>query len=353
MDIRSTPAIVNNKLYIGNYCIDTFNGNIIWNSQISVPLLSSATIYNNTVYVGSIDELMYSYNVEDGKTVWDHYIGSMVWESSPASAYGNIYVGNAFGYVYCLNATTGDRIWTVKKSCRSVYSPAISDGKVYIGSSDGNIYCFDAFTGVTIWNYQSSEPFECSPAIADGKVFIGSGNMLFCFGEDQRSSSDLKCNGTVIWSDVKPNSFVTGNFTVENIGKNASTLDWKIVSFPEWGNWTFSATEGYGLEPNDGFITVEFSVMVPNIKKDSFQGNIKIINSYNSSDYGIINISMSTMKNKNDDVSCFYNTPRFFLSFKRILWEIEIPFRMVLIGYIDLGDFKNHKQKIPYFFCFY
>ncbi len=312
IDIHSTPALVQNKLYISNYCIDVSNGNILWTTEVRIPFLSSPTIYNNTVYMGANNEFIYSINAENGNTVWDHYIGSMVWAFSPSSAYGNIYVGNAFGYLYCIDSTTGDERWVVKKSSRSISTPAISDGKVYIGSTDGNVYCFDAWTGTIIWNYQSNEPFECSPVVADGKMFIGSGEILYCFGEDQQLDSDLNCDGEISWSKVKPNSLVTSNFTITNIGKPTSRLDWKIESYPEWGNWTFSQMCGYDLEPNDGFTSVQISVVAPNTKKGLFYGNITIINTHNSSDYEILHISMSTMSDKSKDISSFQKMKTFY-----------------------------------------
>lgn len=293
--VRCTPAIIGQKLFIGNYCIDIVDGTILWRADIQIPLLSSPTIYNDTVYIGSIDELMYCYDVETGETIWDHYIGSMVWESSPSSAYGYIYVCNAFGYVYCLDSKDGHEVWTEKKSCRAVGSPVVSDGKVYVGSTDGNIYCFDAFTGESIWFYETVDPFISSPAIAYGYLIIGSGNTMYCFGEDPRVSSDLKCDGVVSLNNVEPNSIVTSNFTVRNIGKVDSRLDWMIESYPDWGNWTFFPKNGSGLMVDD-VVSVVISLQVPDTKNTLFQGSIKVVNTYDASDFEMIDISLKTSK---------------------------------------------------------
>ncbi|MCK5258313.1 MAG: C10 family peptidase, partial [Thermoplasmatales archaeon] len=37
---------------------------------------------------------------------------------------------------------------------------------------------------------------------------------------------DLDCNGALSWTDIKSDDVVTGSFTVENVGKPASELDW-------------------------------------------------------------------------------------------------------------------------------
>lgn len=305
IDIKSTPAIVQGKLYVSNYCIDASNGNIVWVSETRVPFLSSPTISNGTMYVGAIDEFVYAVNADDGKTVWDHYTGSMRWELSPSIAYGNVYVGNAFGYLFCIDSETGDEKWVIKKSTRTISSPAIANGKIYVGSIDGNVYCFDAYTGITLWSYQANEPFDCSPAIADGKVFIGSGNQLYCFGEDQNLGSDLECVGSISWQSVKPTSRVTGNFSIANVGEEHSQLDWTIESYPEWGNWTFSQLYGYDLEPLDGACVVGITVVAPSTKNGSFQGTITLVNSHNPSDYGMVDVSMATINDKRSDLSLF------------------------------------------------
>jgi outer membrane protein assembly factor BamB len=80
--------------------------------------------------------------------LWSFYAGII--ESSPAVVGKCVFVGCADKNVYCLNATTGVRVWNYTTN-NSVYSsPAIADGRVYVGSSDHNIYCLNATTGARI-----------------------------------------------------------------------------------------------------------------------------------------------------------------------------------------------------------
>lgn len=109
---------------------------------------------------------------------------------------------------------------------------------------------------------------------------------------------DLECEGRLNWSKVKPGSTVTGTFNIKNIGDPDSLLNWKLVTYPSWGNWTFTPSNGTNLTPADGQITVTVSVVAPNEQKKTFTGEIKIINQDDNADNCIITISLATPKNK-------------------------------------------------------
>ena len=71
-------------------------------------------------------------------------------------------IGRASGDVFCLDANTGEWIWTVNTGYLTQYTPTIYDGKVYYGDSglevpsmtqdSANLYCWNAETGEEIWN---------------------------------------------------------------------------------------------------------------------------------------------------------------------------------------------------------
>ena len=62
-------------------------------------------------------------------------------------------------------------------------SPAVADGKVYMGSYDGKVYCLNASTGAKIWSYTTGGEVESSPAVAYGNVYVGAyDNKVYAFG---------------------------------------------------------------------------------------------------------------------------------------------------------------------------
>ena len=106
----------------------------------------------------------------------------------------------------------------------------------------------------------------------------------------------LEGNGFLNWIDVPPGSTVTGNFSIQNSGEPGSEIDWEVVSWPEWGTWTFTPDSGEDLTPEDGEITIEVSVIAPDEKNEEFAGYVKVVNTEDSTDYCLIHISLTTPK---------------------------------------------------------
>lgn len=119
-------------------------------------------------------------------------------------------------------------------------------------------------------------------------------------------SSNLHCEGDIIFTDVKPGENIIGGFSIENKGRSFSNLSWEIVEWPDWGEWTFTPKEGSNLTPEDGSLTVEVLIVAPNVEGQIFNGNIKVINRGFNSDYEIIPVSLTTPKNKPVSINLFF-----------------------------------------------
>ena len=144
------------------------------------------------------------------------------------------------------------------------------------------------------------------------------------FTTEKAHIPDLECNGTLSWSGVKPGEIVTGFFTVENIGKPGSLLDWTILTWPSWGNWTFTKLSGEDLKPEDGIEIVGVTVVAPDEQNGGFSGYLLLINTENGNDYDIIDVSLATPKNKAFNMNLLFlrfleNHPHMFLILRHLL----------------------------------
>ncbi len=158
------------------------NLTLAWKFTTNGAVISSPTVADGIVYVGSEDKNIYAIGALNGSLIWKFTTRDAV-ESSPAVANGEVYTGGDDGYVYCLNAYTGALIWQtfvngdlpftfgsiVLKS-----SPVVSGGIVYIGSLDGYLYALDANNGNIVWQTKTNGPIESSPAVSDGAVYFTS-----------------------------------------------------------------------------------------------------------------------------------------------------------------------------------
>ena len=135
-------------------------------------------------------------------------------------------------------------------------------------------------------------------------------------------NGSLEGSGFLNWSDVSSGSTVTGTFIIKNNGSPGPSIDWEIVSWPNWGTWVFTPDSGENLTPKDGEKTIEVSVTVPDEKNKNFAGYVKVVNTEDSSDYCLIHISVSTPKSLITNYSSLRflkQRPYLFLLFKNIL----------------------------------
>ena len=123
---------------------------------------------------------------------WNYTTEGLV-DSSPAVANGYVYVGctkadaaqnDLPSNVYCLDATTGDKVWNFTIGRMSAI-PLLQllETCLYIGDWAHNVYCLNATTGAEIWNYTTGAHINSSPSIADGNVYVGSwDHSIYAFG---------------------------------------------------------------------------------------------------------------------------------------------------------------------------
>jgi len=295
----SSPAFYNNSVYITSYSgsIYRFNattGDLIWHKSHGANIIHSPTIYDGMIYFAGLDYRIWCLNADNGDPIYASQIGNNDFWASPAINDGKIYIGCEDQQMYCVNAYTGNVKWAEPIGEIVFSSPAVADGKVYIGLENGNFYCLDANNGNKVWTYQTGIGIYTSPAVAYGKVYIGS-DKLYCFAD---KNTIIKGVGTLTWPDIQPGSTATGSFTVENIGDPGSLMDWEIESYPGWGTWTITPSSGNDLTPEDGPTTVEIEVIAPDDQNQQFDGEIKIVNNENPYDFDIIDITLTTPKNK-------------------------------------------------------
>jgi outer membrane protein assembly factor BamB len=106
-------------------------------------------------------------------------------------AQGLLYFGSsADDKVYCLDAADGRERWTFFTEGPVRFAPTVHKGKLFFGSDDGYIYCLEARTGELIWktrpgprNYRipgngrviSAWPIRTGLVVQEGKVYATAG----------------------------------------------------------------------------------------------------------------------------------------------------------------------------------
>jgi outer membrane protein assembly factor BamB len=146
----------------------------IWSFTTDGHVYSSPAVAYGRVYVGSWDNKVYCLDASTGAHLWNYTTGGYVSWSSPAIAEGKVYVGSDDHNVYCLKATTGIPVWNFTTGGGVSSSPAVAYGRVYVGSWDAKVYCLNATTGTHIWNFTAGGGVFSSPAVAQDRVYVAS-----------------------------------------------------------------------------------------------------------------------------------------------------------------------------------
>lgn len=142
--------------------------------------LSSPTVANGTVYIGSGDQNVYALDAATGALKWSFATGDVV-HASPAVANGLVYVGSWDRNVYAIDAATGREKWryttgndtTIYNQIGIASSAAVAQGTVFVGGRDGHFHAVDAMTGALKWKHNNNGGWTIgSPAVLDGVVYF-------------------------------------------------------------------------------------------------------------------------------------------------------------------------------------
>jgi len=115
---------------------------------------------------------------------------------------------------------------------------------------------------------------------------------------DDNSESDLIGKGALYWPDSLPRSTVEANFTIENVGSPGSDIDWEVIIWPEWGDWSFDPFSGEDLSPESGPLTINVSINVPDKKNKQYKGYIKVVDVENNNNSCLIHILLTTPRSR-------------------------------------------------------
>lgn len=101
----STPAVVDNRLYIGGhdgvlYCLAADSGQVLWTFAAQASIWCSPVVVDGKVVFGSHDPFLYMLDAADGALIWKYEVGGRV-HSTPCVVGGQIHVGSTNGEFFC------------------------------------------------------------------------------------------------------------------------------------------------------------------------------------------------------------------------------------------------------------
>lgn len=183
----SSPTIVDGVLYIGSgdqhvYALDAATGALRWKFRAGDVIHATPAVHQGTVYVGSWDRNLYALDARTGAERWRYTTGNDTTiynqigiASSAAVADGMVFVGGRDGKFHAVDAATGAVRWVHdNRGGWTIGSPALREGVVYFATSDGTRFkALDARTGTVRFDLQNNAVSFSSPSIAGNRVYYG------------------------------------------------------------------------------------------------------------------------------------------------------------------------------------
>ncbi|HEX9674608.1 MAG TPA: serine/threonine-protein kinase [Anaerolineales bacterium] len=177
-EIRGTPIIVNDVLYIGCYdnnlyALDAKTGEFTWKFATEGGIPSRPAADGELVYVASEDTRLYAVTAERGALAWTYYAGGPI-RSNPVNYEGHIFVGSDDARLHVINMYNGQKSWTSEAAGPIRSTPLVQDERVYFGCESSDFYCLD-FKGEMKWRFSKAKRAITSSAIlVEGMLIFGS-----------------------------------------------------------------------------------------------------------------------------------------------------------------------------------
>ena len=128
-----------------------------------------------------------------------------------------VYFGSSVDHqLRCLQSSSGKELWSFFTDGPIRLSPTVANGKVYCGSDDGFVYCLDAITGELIWKLRAGPndewliargemisrwPVRTGVLVVNGVAYFGAGvfphENVFLYAVDANTGKTIWKNDTI------------------------------------------------------------------------------------------------------------------------------------------------------------
>lgn len=193
--VAEDAMFMGNNQHEGNYDSKSVisEPSIVWKVKTGGQVISSPTVSDGVVYIGSSDQSLYALDAVSGEIRWSYKTGGSI-NSTPLVVKGKVMFLSYDGNFYALDQNSGELSWKFKTGGEKIFevkdyyngsfkpdfwdfylsSANTKDSLVYFGSSDLNLYALDINSGEKVWNYKTGGSIHSSPAISDNTLVVGS-----------------------------------------------------------------------------------------------------------------------------------------------------------------------------------
>ncbi|MBJ00222.1 MAG: hypothetical protein CME67_03240 [Halobacteriovoraceae bacterium] len=120
--------------------------------------VGSPLVYEDLVFMGSLDGVMRSYKLDSGRLLWEADEKQAI-NAQPALFEDLVIYGSIEGRVFARNYITGELEYSIDLGSPVESAPVVSGGRMFFHLRDHRLVALDAATGKVFWSYKRSVPF--------------------------------------------------------------------------------------------------------------------------------------------------------------------------------------------------
>lgn len=208
---RLHPAVAYDKVYVANrqgnvFALEEDSGDIVWqrnfatfqdegffsglsslwSSGISAKISGGLTVVFDTVYFGTEDGYVYALDAQSGETKWQVDLrGEVI--AAPAVESGVVVVNTGSGSLIALSTNDGSELWRSESevpplSLRGISTPLASNGGAIVGTPTGKLQVNILESGLMAWEQVIAAPsgatelerivdIDAKPIVLGGTIF--------------------------------------------------------------------------------------------------------------------------------------------------------------------------------------
>lgn len=166
------------------YALDEKTGKRLWlykntessSSFFSIRGSTQPFVFHNLLYVGFKTGHLVALDRETGRFKWRQILSSVKdfkdVDSNPIVQNKRLYAASYNGGLYCLEAKTGKKIWSIDEGSHAGVTLSSSE-LLYYSTANGKVLAIDKNSGKIIWTYKLAKGIATQPTLFRGLLFFG------------------------------------------------------------------------------------------------------------------------------------------------------------------------------------
>jgi outer membrane protein assembly factor BamB len=165
-------------------------------TEITPQEFAAATVYADTIYIGSASGMFYALRSTTGQIRWKKHIGAVA--CAPLMAAGTLYVATQDGFVIAVDSQTGQEKWRYQSRGPIEQTPVATGDLIVFSNEADQVAAIDAVSGKFKWQYKAETPEEYTLRGHAGVVVDG--DLIYTGFSNGTLAALRKDTGSVAWS---------------------------------------------------------------------------------------------------------------------------------------------------------